>query len=431
MIFVLLCGTVLAGCATAHPDVAKLTGGDTQAGHAKKEASAIDKTTPTDLEGGVRQAQAMRLAGHYDEAIRVLSQLMMVAADDPRVVSEYGKTLAQKGRAQDAVEFLNRGIELAANDWTLYSALGVSYDQLGNQVSARTAYEHALALRPEEPSVLNNYALSRMLAGDTEGARILIGRSERAGGAGDAKIASNIALLNKIDPAPVMPSVAPQAVALAAKPAPMPAAMPARQMAPVASAPPAAIPRPQPMRAPVAQNAPRPIMPMQQPAPQQQQRVALALGVHADVINLSSVGSDLVAQESTVTTADMTNVFSALSAMLYPYPTAPAQITISSITDNNSGASAGAANPTGTVAWSCTQGGTARSGTYSFPTSAQGVITRGSGDSVIMTEVSYSYTLPVTIRLPGIINLSGPYAMSSTFYSKPRRVTTIPAPTCP
>ena len=65
MIFVLLCGTVLAGFATAHPDVAKLTGGDTPAGHAKKEASAIDKTAPTDLEGGVRQAQAMRLAGHY------------------------------------------------------------------------------------------------------------------------------------------------------------------------------------------------------------------------------------------------------------------------------------------------------------------------------------------------------------------------------
>ena len=159
--------------------------------------------------------------------------------------------------------------------------------------------------------------------------------------------------------------------------------------------------------------------------------LALALGVRADVVNLSSVGSDLVAQESTVTTADMSNVFGALSAMLYPYSTTPAQITISSITDNNSGASAGAANPTGAVAWSCTQGGTVRSGTYSFPTAAQGVITRGSGGSVIMTEISYSYTLPVPIAIPGVINLSGPYAMSSTFYSRPRRVAVIPAPTCP
>ena len=152
--------------------------------------------------------------------------------------------------------------------------------------------------------------------------------------------------------------------------------------------------------------------------------LALALGVHADVVNLSSVGSDLVAQESTVTTSDMTNVFSALSAMLYPYSTTPAQITISSVIDNNSGASAGAANPTGTVAWSCTQGGTARAANsvYTFPTAAQGVITSGGGGSVIMTEVSYSYALPVNVNIPGIINLSGPYVMSSVFYSKPRRV---------
>lgn len=262
---VLLCGTVLAGCASMTPDVAKLTGGDTQAGHARKEASNVvtEKTAPSDLEGGVRQAQLMRLAGHYDDAIHVLSQLMLVASDDPRVVAEYGKTLAEKGRAQDAVEFLNRGIELSANDWTLYSALGVSYDQLGNQVSARAAYEHALALRPEEPSVLNNYALSRMLAGDSDGARILINRAKLAGGASDAKIASNIALLNKIDPA-----AASQNLAAAQKPA----AMPARQVAPAiaSNAPPATQQRPMPQ--PVAQNAPRPIVPnMQQP-----QKVAMA-----------------------------------------------------------------------------------------------------------------------------------------------------------
>ena len=75
--------------------------------------------------------------------------MMLVASDDPRVVGEYGKTLAEKGRAQDAVQFLTRATELQPNDWTLYSALGVSYDQIGDQASARMAYEHALALKPE------------------------------------------------------------------------------------------------------------------------------------------------------------------------------------------------------------------------------------------------------------------------------------------
>jgi Flp pilus assembly protein TadD len=277
MILVLLCGTMLAGCSVfSHPDVATLTGGDTQAGHARKEAAALDKTAPTDLEGGIRQAQLMRLAGHYDDAIHVLSQLMLIASDDPRVVAEYGKTLAEKGRAQDAVQFLTRGIELASNDWTLYSALGVSYDQLGNQVSAKAAYEHALALRPEEPSVLNNYALSRMLAGDAAGARLLISRAERAGGASDTKIASNIAMLNKID-------AAPRNVALADKPATQaaPQATPVASTpvasTPAANTPAAAVPQsqaqPQHMGASAAQNAPRSILPSPQP---QQQKVAVA-----------------------------------------------------------------------------------------------------------------------------------------------------------
>jgi hypothetical protein len=46
--------------------------------------------------------------------------------------------------------------------------------------------------------VLNNYALSRMLAGDTEGAKTIMARAQAAGGASDAKIAANIALVNKL-----------------------------------------------------------------------------------------------------------------------------------------------------------------------------------------------------------------------------------------
>jgi Flp pilus assembly protein TadG len=154
--------------------------------------------------------------------------------------------------------------------------------------------------------------------------------------------------------------------------------------------------------------------------------LALALGAKGDVSNLASVGADLVAQESSVTTADMTNVFGALSAMLFPYSTTSAQITISSVIDNNTSTS-------GKVAWSCTQGGTARAvnSVYTFPATAQGVITSGSGGSVIMAEVTYSYSLPFNISLPGTINLSGPYAMSNTFYSKPRRVSQIPLQGCP
>lgn len=154
--------------------------------------------------------------------------------------------------------------------------------------------------------------------------------------------------------------------------------------------------------------------------------LALAEGARGAVVNLASVGADLVSQEKSVTTSDMTNVFSALSAMLYPYSTTNAQITITSVIDNNTSTG-------GTVAWSCTQGGTARTvgSTYTFPTAAQGVITRGGGGSVIMAEVTYSYSLPVAVQIPYVINLTGPYTMTNTFYSKPRKVAQIPLVGCP
>ncbi len=76
----------------------------------------------------------------------------------------------------------------------------MAHDETGDQNSARQAYIHALALKPDEPSVLNNYALSRMLAGDPAMARELIASAAKAGGASDPKIARNIALVNALAP---------------------------------------------------------------------------------------------------------------------------------------------------------------------------------------------------------------------------------------
>ena len=226
-IAVLLCGTTLAGSANAgifgdlfsSKKPAQTTKADAAAKADPVAQSVADMAPAMDLDGGIRQAQAQRQAQHYDEAIRTLSQLMMVASDDARVIGEYGKTLAEKGRAQDAVQFLTRATQLQPTDWSFYSALGVAYDQVGDQSSARMAYEHALQLNPTEPSILNNYALSRMLANDPDTARQLIARAEAAGGSSNAKIARNIELVNKLAPAS-QPAPA-QNVAAAEPPAPV------------------------------------------------------------------------------------------------------------------------------------------------------------------------------------------------------------------
>ena len=218
---------------------------------AAAKADAKDAALPaTTLEDSIRQAQMLRLAGSYPEAVKHLSQLMLVASDDPRVISEYGKTLASMGRASDAVNFLNRAQQLQPTDWTVYSALGVAYDQIGDQKSAQVNYELALKLKPEEPSVLNNFALSRMLAKDPESARKLAARAEAAGGASDAMIGRNIAMVRSLAPeTPAQqvaqaPAPAPVAIAKATVPAPAPVAQTAAP-APVATAK-ATVPAPAP-----------------------------------------------------------------------------------------------------------------------------------------------------------------------------------------
>jgi len=151
-------------------------------------------TTTTNLEDQIRAAQTLRAKGDIAGAVRAFAQLVLIAPDDARVVGEYGKSLVQQGRPADAVAFLKRATQLRQNDATVYSALGVAYDQLDDRKNAAAAYDRALVLHPGEPNVLNNYAVSRMLAGDFDGAQKLLAQAQ-ATGAANPKIASNLQLL--------------------------------------------------------------------------------------------------------------------------------------------------------------------------------------------------------------------------------------------
>ncbi len=166
--------------------------------------------------------------------------------------------------------------------------------------------------------------------------------------------------------------------------------------------------------------------------------LALALACRADVANVASTAADLVAQESAVSTADMGNVFSAASAILYPYKVDYATITIYSIVDNSNSASknGGGSNSSGKVMWSCQKTGTggAKTGPTTPPPNSNGgdIIaatnlvngnpTYGGGGSVIVATITYQYTSPTT-RI-----ISSAIPMQNTFYSKPRRVLQVTGP---
>ncbi|MEJ0027991.1 MAG: tetratricopeptide repeat protein [Rhizomicrobium sp.] len=266
-----LCAGTLGGCGA-------FGGSDTDAGGAPARGADVSPMAP-DVDAAVRQAQALRLGGDVAGATRIMSQLMLVYPDDPRVVGEYGKLLVQQKASGDAIAFLRRAIQLQPNDWSTYSALGVAFDQRNDPANARLAYERALALKPGEPAILNNYAMSRMLAGDTASARTLLMQAQASGSA-DPRIASNLALLDRT--APVMPTAMPAPTAptgaIAGAPATRPVARTA--MPPIPSA--SGAPRPltqdgarvvmqevpvDALAGPVAATAPKPAKPAARPTP--------------------------------------------------------------------------------------------------------------------------------------------------------------------
>jgi len=201
---------MLLGCATtASVKDATVLSDSGQKGKDESSATSRPMGVPTNIEGAIKQAQAQRKTGNFSDAARTLSQLVLLAPDDARVLGEYGKTLIAMGRSDDALAFLERAVELQPKDWSLFSAQGVAFDQKGEYLAAQKSYDRALALKPGDPTVLSNAALSHVQTGDLDGAEKLLLQASPFG-AEFPRIASNLALVRSLTTSrpPQTPSVA-------------------------------------------------------------------------------------------------------------------------------------------------------------------------------------------------------------------------------
>lgn len=129
-----------------------------------------------------------------------------------------------------------------------------------------------------------------------------------------------------------------------------------------------------------------------------------ALTIDRRVTAVASTAADLVAQAEEVTAADLTDIFEASTSILSPYAAGPISIVVSSVEADDK-------NKT-TVDWSCALNGSphAEDSSYAVPTGLTQPFS-----SVIVAEVSYTYTPPVGELLTSGITLT------DTFYLRPRR----------
>jgi Flp pilus assembly protein TadG len=148
--------------------------------------------------------------------------------------------------------------------------------------------------------------------------------------------------------------------------------------------------------------------------------VCNALECKQKVTDVASSVADLVAQTSTVSTTDLSNVYAAGNALIYPFPTSTAKIVVSSIVSDGAG--------NGTVAWSNASTGSPLAKNSAFIVPA-GLMSASScarnACSVIYATVTYGYTSPL-----GKFFLSTA-TMNDYFYARPRESVAVACSNCP
>jgi Flp pilus assembly protein TadD len=187
----LAAGLLLGACAAPSrlpsmipltPDEQASSAAPARAGLSPDAAAAAQQANPEDPVAALAHAQALRAGNDKPEALAVLDKASAANPGDRRLQLERGLLALELGDAAKAEKLLRQAHDPKAPDWRLHSALGAALASRGKQQDAQVQFAKALALSPDQPSVLNNLALSYALDGKSAEAEQLLRKAQRGAG---------------------------------------------------------------------------------------------------------------------------------------------------------------------------------------------------------------------------------------------------------
>jgi Flp pilus assembly protein TadD len=127
---------------------------------AAQHYAALHSKYPLDKQITLALARNLRFAGNPQQAIAVLNSGTVAQSPDALTLLELGKDYLAADQLNLAKPTLERARAAAPLNWEILSSLGVVYDYAGEYELAQQQYDAALFVDPENPTVLNNKALS-------------------------------------------------------------------------------------------------------------------------------------------------------------------------------------------------------------------------------------------------------------------------------
>ena len=203
-LFAVCISASLVSCGSMRPDgmrtgsipslskpVADMT--STELSQAAERIGKTYEAYPKDKQAGLNYAMLLHMTGKDDQALAVMQKVTILNPTDSQVLAAYGKAQAAAGQLEQALQTIGRAQTADRPDWRLKSAEGAILDQLGRPDDARSRYREALDLAPNEPSILSNLGISYMLSKDLPSAEKYLRAAAQQPGA-DSRVRQNLAL---------------------------------------------------------------------------------------------------------------------------------------------------------------------------------------------------------------------------------------------
>jgi Flp pilus assembly protein TadD len=149
---------------------------------------------PKDAQAGLKLASALRQLGRYDEAFDAAGKVLVQQPDNVDALLEQARVAIAGNQGFYAVAPARRVQALAPKDWRGPSLLAVGLEQAGRPDEAKVAHSQALALAPENPTVLSNAAMFYAAQGDKAQAETLLRKAASEPGAG-IQVRLNLAIV--------------------------------------------------------------------------------------------------------------------------------------------------------------------------------------------------------------------------------------------
>jgi Flp pilus assembly protein TadD len=149
---------------------------------------------PRDPDKALAYARNLKAMGEKRQALAVLQQASVFTANNRALNSEYGRLALEFDQVTVAQRLLEQADDPTNPDWRVISARGTVFAKQGSYRDAIPFYERALALSPNQSSLLNNLALAYAMEGNAEKAEPLLKRAAAAGEL-DPRVSQNLALV--------------------------------------------------------------------------------------------------------------------------------------------------------------------------------------------------------------------------------------------